>query len=113
MSKNERDQLIEGHEYDGIQELDNPLPKWWLYVFYATVAISRVYFIIYPAIPFISGHTTGILGYSTRKALDASVEEADTRVSTRTSPEADGPSGSMPPISCDLCWLRPSAATAA
>ena len=29
-----------GHEWDGIQELNNPLPKWWLYVFYVCVAFS-------------------------------------------------------------------------
>lgn len=40
----ENDQLIEGHEYDGIQELDNPLPKWWLYLFYATMVFAAGYY---------------------------------------------------------------------
>lgn len=43
MSKDERDQLIEGHDYDGIQELNNPLPRWWLATFYATIVFSLVY----------------------------------------------------------------------
>jgi cytochrome c oxidase cbb3-type subunit III len=43
MSKQERDQLIEGHEYDGIQELNNPLPKWWLATFYGTIIFSFIY----------------------------------------------------------------------
>lgn len=44
---NENDKLIEDHEYDGIQELDNPLPGWWLMTFYITIAFSVVYFIYY------------------------------------------------------------------
>ena len=44
---------------------------------------------------------------------DVSFAAAGARLSIRCSPDADGPSGSMPPISCDLCWLRPSAAIAA
>ena len=43
MSKNERDQLIEGHDYDGIQELNNPLPKWWLATFYGTIIFAFIY----------------------------------------------------------------------
>ncbi len=41
------DKLIEGHEYDGIQELDNPLPKWWLMTFYATIVFAIGYFAYY------------------------------------------------------------------
>ena len=44
---NEKDKLIEDHEYDGIQELDNPLPGWWLMTFYITIAFSVVYFVYY------------------------------------------------------------------
>ncbi|HEU4566168.1 MAG TPA: cbb3-type cytochrome c oxidase N-terminal domain-containing protein [Gemmatimonadaceae bacterium] len=42
MSQNERDQLLE-HDYDGIQEYDNPMPRWWVYLFWATIAFSVVY----------------------------------------------------------------------
>lgn len=44
---NEKDRLIEDHEYDGIRELDNPLPGWWLMTFYITIAFSVVYFAYY------------------------------------------------------------------
>jgi len=38
------DKILSGHEYDGIKELDNKLPKWWLWLFYITIIISVVYF---------------------------------------------------------------------
>ncbi|MFO0995881.1 MAG: cytochrome-c oxidase, cbb3-type subunit III [Alphaproteobacteria bacterium] len=55
-----------GHEWDGIKELNTPLPKWWLYVFYATVLWALVYVVLYPAIPWFSGHSKGMLGWSQR-----------------------------------------------
>jgi cytochrome c oxidase cbb3-type subunit III len=70
------DTLIRSHEWDGIQEMDNPLPRWWLYVFYASIAVSLLYFVLYPAIPFLHSHTTGLLGYTSRKALDEEMEKA-------------------------------------
>ncbi|MBK8906840.1 MAG: cytochrome-c oxidase, cbb3-type subunit III [Rhodospirillales bacterium] len=64
-----------GHEWDGIRELNNPLPKWWLYVFYATILFSIVWFILFPAWPSLSGYTQGVLGYSSRERLNAELEE--------------------------------------
>lgn len=58
-----------GHEWDGIKELDTPLPKWWLYVFYASILFSLVYVVLYPAWPSLSGHTQGTLGYTRRGEL--------------------------------------------
>ena len=42
-NQNDRDQVIAGHSYDGIEELDNPLPKWWLYGFYLTIVFAVLY----------------------------------------------------------------------
>lgn len=68
--------LIRSHEWDGIQEMDNPLPRWWLYVFYVSIAVSLVYYVLYPAIPFFNSHTTGTLDYTERKALDVELAKA-------------------------------------
>jgi len=68
--------LIRSHEWDGIQEMDNPLPRWWLYVFYATIAVSLLYYVLYPAIPFFNSHTTGVLGYTARQQLDVDMAKA-------------------------------------
>ncbi|WP_075214960.1 cytochrome-c oxidase, cbb3-type subunit III [Mongoliimonas terrestris] len=70
-----------GHEWDGIKELNNPLPKWWLYLFYICIVWSFGYFLLYPAWPTLTGYTTGLLGYSQREAaLNAVAEGAATRI---------------------------------
>ena len=51
-----------GHEWDGIKELNTPLPKWWLYVLYATIAWSAVWWLLYPSWPWLTGYFGGILG---------------------------------------------------
>ncbi|WP_115050828.1 cytochrome-c oxidase, cbb3-type subunit III [Brucella canis] len=55
-----------GHEWDGIKELDNPMPRWWLWTFYATIFWAIAYVIAYPAWPLISGSTAGLTGWSSR-----------------------------------------------
>lgn len=63
-----------GHEWDGLEELNRPLPKWWLYVLYATIVWSLGYYIFYPAWPTISSYTKGVLGYSQRMDVTAAVQ---------------------------------------
>jgi len=65
-----------GHEWDGIKELNKPLPKWWLYVLYATIVWSIGYWIVYPAWPLVSGYTRGVIGYSQRAQVTESVQAA-------------------------------------
>ncbi|WP_421789728.1 cytochrome-c oxidase, cbb3-type subunit III [Hyphobacterium sp.] len=58
-----------GHEWDGIKELDNPLPRWWLWIFYATIVWSIVYMVLmpaWPAPPGVEGYTTGLTNNSER-----------------------------------------------
>ncbi|MGL6043330.1 MAG: cytochrome-c oxidase, cbb3-type subunit III [Sandaracinobacteroides sp.] len=64
-----------GHEWDGIQELNNPLPRWWLYIFYASIAFSLLWMVLYPAWPTPGGGTTGVLGYSTRAEIEKELLE--------------------------------------
>ncbi|MEY8118641.1 cytochrome-c oxidase, cbb3-type subunit III [Falsihalocynthiibacter sp. BN13B15] len=55
-----------GHSWDGIEEFNNPLPRWWLWTLYACIIWGIGYSIAYPAWPLINGATRGVLGYSTR-----------------------------------------------
>ena len=66
-----------GHEWDGIKEFNTPLPKWWLYVFYATILWSIVYCFFYPAWPSFSGYTRGILDYSSREMFNERMAALD------------------------------------
>ena len=58
-----------GHEWDGIKELNTPLPKWWVYVFYACIIWSVLWWLLYPTWPGISGYTGGIIGSNQRVEL--------------------------------------------
>jgi cytochrome c oxidase cbb3-type subunit 3 len=66
-----------GHEWDGIEELNTPLPRWWLWTFYATVVWGIGYTIFFPAWPMINGATQGILGWSTRGDVAAEIERVN------------------------------------
>lgn len=55
-----------GHSWDGIEELNNPLPRWWLWTLYLCIFWAVIYSIAYPAWPLISGATSGVLGWSSR-----------------------------------------------
>lgn len=63
-----------GHEWDGLKELNNPLPRWWLWLFIITIIWSFGYWIVYPAWPTIKGHTEGIYGWTQNKQLKESQE---------------------------------------
>ena len=64
-----------GHEWDGIKELNTPLPRWWLVVFYACIVWAIGYWILMPAWPGINGYTHGLLGYSQRAAVAKSIDQ--------------------------------------
>jgi cytochrome c oxidase cbb3-type subunit III len=64
-----------GHEWDGIKELNTPLPRWWIITFYACIVWAIGYWIVYPAWPLVSGYTSGVLHYSSR--ADVAVELAN------------------------------------
>ncbi|MEO0390074.1 MAG: cytochrome-c oxidase, cbb3-type subunit III [Pseudomonadota bacterium] len=63
-----------GHTWDGIEELNTPLPRWWLWTFYATCVWGLIYVILYPAWPLVSSVTGGTLGWSSRGEVAADIE---------------------------------------
>jgi len=63
-----------GHEWDGIEELNTPMPRWWLWVFYACIVWAIIYAILMPSIPFFNSHFKGVLGHSDRASVMSAVE---------------------------------------
>jgi len=66
-----------GHEWDGIRELTNPPPRWWMIAFHASWLWCVIYFILYPAIPLAHESTKGILGWTQIKEFKIAVAEND------------------------------------
>ncbi len=101
-NQNEKDDVtgIEttGHDWDGIKELNSPLPRWWLWTFYLTIIWGIGYTIAYPAWPMINKATAGVIGYSTRAEVAEDIarfEEMNAEVSATLA-------------SADLATLDPS-----
>jgi cytochrome c oxidase cbb3-type subunit 3 len=69
------DERLIAHEYDGIQEYDNPLPAWWFYMFVITIVWGVGYLIIYPGM----GNFPGLLGWTQINQHTAEVEAAEDR----------------------------------
>lgn len=66
-----------GHSWDGIEEYNNPLPRWWLWTLYATIIWAIGYTIAYPAWPMLKEATPGVLGWSTRGDVAAEIKAVD------------------------------------
>lgn len=64
-----------GHEWDGLKELNTPLPKWWVWVFLVCIVWAIGWFIMFPSWPYGSGYFHGLAGYSARSTVDADVAE--------------------------------------
>lgn len=58
-----------GHEWDGIRELTNNPPRWWMTGLFLSIGFIISYFILYPAIPLVSDYTRGLLGWTQVKEL--------------------------------------------
>ena len=72
-----KDPETTGHSWDGIEEFNNPLPRWWLWTFYVTIVWGIGYTIAYPAWPLVKGATEGVLGYSTRQQVAQDIAAVD------------------------------------
>ena len=75
-----------GHEWDGIKELNTPLPRWWLVIFYACIVWAFGYWVLMPAWPTLNGYTHGLLGYSQRAAVVTALDQLKAQ---RTAEAAD------------------------
>ncbi len=67
--------MTTGHQWDGIAELNTPLPKWWLYILYATIVWALGYYVFYPSWPMAQSYTRGIWDWSSRGAVNADLQE--------------------------------------
>jgi cytochrome c oxidase cbb3-type subunit 3 len=80
MASNKRDAAPDadttGHEWDGIRELNKPLPKWWLWTFYACIVWAIGYWLLMPSWPLVASYTKGYLGYSQRETVAEQLDEA-------------------------------------
>lgn len=65
-----------GHVWDGIKELNTPLPSWWLYILYATIVWGFGYWVVYPAWPYVTDYTRGLFGYSSRADVTEQLQQA-------------------------------------
>jgi cytochrome c oxidase cbb3-type subunit III len=63
-----------GHEWDGLTELNHPLPRWWLWIFYACIVFSIGYWIVYPSWPLITSYVGGVSGWHSRSAVVTDLE---------------------------------------
>lgn len=79
ITKVERDVPTTGHDWDGIQELDNPMPRWWVWVFYACIVWGIGYTIAYPAWPLLTRATQGVIGNNERANVAAEIADWNAR----------------------------------
>ncbi|WP_319772236.1 cytochrome-c oxidase, cbb3-type subunit III [Breoghania sp.] len=92
-----------GHEWDGLRELNNPLPKWWLYLFFACCIWSVGYWVLMPSWPLISSYTAGMLGASQREQVAVALE---TGIAARNEMGAGLADASLEEINSDSSMLE-------
>ncbi|PKQ00613.1 MAG: cytochrome-c oxidase, cbb3-type subunit III [Alphaproteobacteria bacterium HGW-Alphaproteobacteria-13] len=85
-----------GHEWDGIEELDTPMPRWWLWTFYATIVWGIGYVILYPAWPLVNSATEGVLKWTSRGQLEQELAADAQRRAPVVSAIATTPVASLP-----------------
>lgn len=66
---------VTGHSWDGLEEYNNPLPRWWLWLFYITIVFSLIYIVLYPTI----GNYQGVLNWSSDSEYQQEMGEADAK----------------------------------
>ncbi len=64
---------VTGHSWDGLEEFNNPLPRWWLYLFYGTIVFGLIYLTLYPGL----GAYKGLLGWTSHNQWDKEMAQAE------------------------------------
>lgn len=90
---------LNAHEWDGIQELNTPLPRWWLWSFYACIVFAIGYAVVYPAIPFRHSASAGTLGWTSRGELKKELASAEVARAATVKALADTPIEAIDPAS--------------
>ena len=78
-SQSSRQVATTGHEWDGLQELNRPLPRWWLWLFYATIVWSIGYWVVYPAWPLLSSYSNGVFNWHSRATVSSDLAALQTQ----------------------------------
>ncbi len=68
-----------GHEWDGITELTNPPPRWWIIALYLSGLLVLVYFILYPSLPLVNESTDGLLGWTQIEEYKENLAEVEAK----------------------------------
>jgi cytochrome c oxidase cbb3-type subunit 3 len=67
---------VTGHKWDeNLEEFNNPLPRWWLWLFYITIVFGLAYIVLYPG----AGNFAGTLGWTSKGQYNTEIERADAR----------------------------------
>ena len=74
-----------GHEWDGIEELDTPMPRWWVFSFWGTIVWGIIYILLYPAIPLLNSATPGLWNWTSRGELQQELKAETLRRAPVTS----------------------------
>jgi cytochrome c oxidase cbb3-type subunit 3 len=85
-----------GHEWDGIEELDTPMPRWWLWSFYISIVFALAYAVAYPAWPLLNKGTAGVLGWTSRGELAKDMAQQKAQFSQTASLIAVTPIDKLP-----------------
>jgi cytochrome c oxidase cbb3-type subunit 3 len=85
-----------GHEWDGIEELNTPLPRWWLWTFYASIVFAIGYVVVYPALPMLHTNSKGLWNWSSRGDLQKSLATETARRAPIVSAIAATPVEALP-----------------
>lgn len=85
-----------GHEWDGIEELNTPLPRWWLWTFYASIVFALGYVVVYPALPMLHTNSKGLWNWSSRGDLQKSLATETARRAPIVSAIAATPVEALP-----------------